>query len=190
MEHQNLLSSDQGSDFLSKVFSACCKLLKIEKFHTSAYHPQADGALERSHRTLAEYLRHYVDKNLQDWDDYVPFAMFVYNTTPHTTTERQPYDLLYGRTAEVPNTLSRTEEVRYNYEDYYSELKQRLQHAHDIARNTIVKKKEKSKTLYDKGVKQITVHVGDKVLTKWHTKKGKLSANWQGPFTVVGHTDT
>lgn len=182
--------SDQGADFLSKVFSACCKLLKIEKFHTSAYHPQADGALERSHRTLAEYLRHYVDKNLQDWDDYIPFAMFVYNTTPHSTTERQPYELLYGRPAEVPNTLSRSEEVRYNYEDYCSELKQRLQRAHDIARNTIIEKKRKSKTLYDHKAKKITVHVGDKVLTKWHAKKGKLSANWQGPFLVVGRTDT
>jgi O-acetyl-ADP-ribose deacetylase (regulator of RNase III) len=182
--------SDQGADFLSKVFSACCKLLKIEKLHTTAYHPQSDGALERSHRTLSEYLRHFVDKNLQNWDDYVPFAMFVYNTTPHTTTDRQPYELLYGRPAEVPNSLSRTEEVRYNYDDYCSELKQRLQQAHDIARQTIVKKKVKSKTIYDRTAKPITVHVGDKVLTKWHTKKGKLSANWQGPFTVVGRTDT
>jgi len=54
--------SDQSSDFLRKVFTSCCKLLKIKKFHTSTYHPQADGTLECSHRTLAEYLRHYVDK--------------------------------------------------------------------------------------------------------------------------------
>lgn len=29
--------SNQGSDFLSKVFTSCCKLLMIEKFHTSVY---------------------------------------------------------------------------------------------------------------------------------------------------------
>lgn len=34
------------------------------------------------------------------------------------------------------------------------------------------------------------MHFGDKVLTKWHVKKGKLSVNWQGPFTIAGRTDT
>lgn len=184
------LVTDQGADFMGKVFSACCKLLKIEKFHTTAYHPQADGALERSHRTLAEYLRHYVDQNVQDWDDYVPYAMFVYNTTPHTTTNRQPYELLYGKPAEVPHSLTRTEEVRYNYDDYSADLKQKLQRAHDTARKTIIEKKEKSKKAYDRTSKPINVHVGDKVLTKWHTRKGKLSAKWQGPFEVVGCTNT
>ena len=43
--------SDQSSDFLSKVFTVYCKLLKIEKFHSSTYHLQADRALERSYRT-------------------------------------------------------------------------------------------------------------------------------------------
>jgi hypothetical protein len=32
--------TDQGPDFLSKIFTACCKLLKIKKFNTTAYHPQ------------------------------------------------------------------------------------------------------------------------------------------------------
>lgn len=116
--------TDQGADFMGKVFIACYKLLKVEKLHTTAYHLQANGALERSHRTLTEYLRHYVDKNLQDWDNYVPFAMFVYNTTLHTTTGKQPYELPYGRPVEIPHSLMRTEEVRYNFDDFYTELKQ------------------------------------------------------------------
>jgi len=66
------------------------------------------------------------------------------------------------------------------------QLKQRLQRAHDTARDTIVKKKENSVAFYDRNVKPITVHIGDKVLTKWHAEKGKLSANWQGPLMVIG----
>jgi len=98
---------------------------------------------------------------LQRYQEYIPFAIFVYNTTPHSTTERQPYELLYGKPAEVPNSHSRTE-VRCNYDDYCYELKQRLQRAHNTARNTIVKKKEKFKALYDRNAKPITVHVGDR----------------------------
>lgn len=89
----------QGADFTGKVFIACCDLLKIEKLHTTAYRPQVNGAPERSHRTLTEYSRHYIDKNLQDSYDNVPFAMFVYNIT----IVKLPDKLLYGRPAEVPH---------------------------------------------------------------------------------------
>jgi len=40
--------------------------LKINKIQTTAYHPESNGALERSHRTLAEYLRHYVGEDQTD----------------------------------------------------------------------------------------------------------------------------
>jgi transposase InsO family protein len=38
--------TDQGPDFMSKIFKECCKLLKINKINTTAYHPQSNGALE------------------------------------------------------------------------------------------------------------------------------------------------
>ncbi|KAL4088932.1 hypothetical protein QTP88_024010 [Uroleucon formosanum] len=45
----------------------------------------------------------------------------------------------------------------------------------DTVKAMIKYEKEKSKALYDRNAKSITVHVGDKVLTKWHAKKGKLT---------------
>ncbi|KAL4083792.1 hypothetical protein QTP88_029108 [Uroleucon formosanum] len=101
------LVSDQGTEFLSRVFTETCKLIGIKHSTTSPYHPQANGALERSHRTLGEYLRHYVDVNQQNWDSYVPYAMFVYNSSVHSSTGKQPYELLYGKTLLVPNSLTK-----------------------------------------------------------------------------------
>jgi len=46
--------TDQGTNFLSEIFKNTCKLLKIDKIQTTAYHSESNGALERSHRTLAE----------------------------------------------------------------------------------------------------------------------------------------
>lgn len=51
-----IILTDCGTEFLSKLFKECCKLLKIEKINTIPYHPQTNGSLERSHRTLIEYL--------------------------------------------------------------------------------------------------------------------------------------
>ncbi|KAL4089038.1 hypothetical protein QTP88_024116 [Uroleucon formosanum] len=92
--------TDQGQDFLSKIFTACRKVLQIDKIKTTAYHPQSNSALERSHRTLAEYLRHFVDEKKQNWDQYLPYSMFVYNSSVHSTTGFQPYELVYDRQLE------------------------------------------------------------------------------------------
>ncbi|KAL4108059.1 hypothetical protein QTP88_018316 [Uroleucon formosanum] len=154
--------TDYGTEFMSKIFKECCKLLKIEKMNTTPYHPQSNGSLERSHRTLAEYLRHYVNKNQTDWDDYVAFATFVYNTTVYTTNY-QPYELVYGFPATVPHTLSRTPQARYNYDDYTYELKQKLQETCKSARDNILKNKEKTKKKYDQEELQVNVKVGDQV---------------------------
>jgi len=59
----SMLVNDQGTEFLSRVLAEICKLLKIKKCNTSPFHPQANGTVERSHRTLREYLRHFVDKD-------------------------------------------------------------------------------------------------------------------------------
>ena len=61
--------TDQGTNFTSEMFKNVCKLLKIEKIQTTAYHPETNRALERSHRTLAEYLRHYINEEQTDWDE-------------------------------------------------------------------------------------------------------------------------
>ena len=72
MEHRisKKILTDQGTNFTNEVFKNVCKFLKIEKMQTTAYHPES-GALERSHRTLAEYLRHCINDELERMVTYV-----------------------------------------------------------------------------------------------------------------------
>jgi len=81
-------------------------LLKIEKIQTIAYHPESNGALERLHRTLAEYLWHYINEDQTDWDEWLFYAMFTYNTTLHTATEFVPFGIMYGHQAIMPTALN------------------------------------------------------------------------------------
>lgn len=126
--------------------------MKIEKIQTTAYYPESNGALERSHRTLAKYLRHYINTDQTDWDEWIPYAMFTYNTTPHTATGFTPFELIYRHAANLPTTLSQPPRPTYTYEDYTNELKEKLR-AHitqQVAKEHICNEKMKAKGNYRK----------------------------------------
>lgn len=179
------LVTDCGTEFLSKVFKEVCQLLKIKQTSTSPYHPQSNGSLERSHRTLAEYLRSFVNKDPQNWDTHVPFAMFCHNSTTHTSTKYQPYQLVYGHPITVPNSFMKNTEPQYNYDDYYFELKRNMQEAQAQAKTHLYDSKQKSKDRYDQKISPLTISIGDKVLIQEKASKGKLAPKWIGPYTVI-----
>ena len=39
------------------IYKRFCRQLKVHKLNTTAHHPESDGALERTHKTMTEYLR-------------------------------------------------------------------------------------------------------------------------------------
>jgi len=104
--------TDQGSNFLSDLFANVCKLLRIKRIKTSSYHPQTNEALERTHRVLVEYLRCYILEDQTDWDKWIPYATFVFNTTPHSSNAFTPHELLFGRRPNIPGILQRDPPLR------------------------------------------------------------------------------
>ena len=64
-----ILQTDHGPNFISEVFRNTYKILKIKKIQSTAFHPESQGSIERSHRVLAEYLRHYANEDQADWDE-------------------------------------------------------------------------------------------------------------------------
>ena len=50
--------TDQGSNILNKIFQNACKFLRIKRIHTTAFHPESKGGIERAHTFLVEHFRH------------------------------------------------------------------------------------------------------------------------------------
>lgn len=186
--------TDQGANFLSQIFKNMCKLLKLRKIRTTAFHPQTNGQLERSHRTITEYLRHFIDKNQTDWDKYLQMAMFTYNTTPHSSTKYTPFELVYGTTATLPSAITKSPKNDYNYNDFISNLRYKFQETRKIAKENIIISKTRSKMQYDKSANAVDFNVGDKILLRdEQCKRGlskKLCSIWLGPYIVLKkHSD-
>lgn len=182
--------TDQGSNFMSEVFRNMCKLLKIKKINTTAYHPETNGALERTHRVLVEYLRCFILDDQTDWDSWIPYAIFVFNTTTHTSTKFMPHEMMFGRLPNIPGCLQKqAPEVRYNYESYIQELRSRLQSCYTRAKENLITQKERNKEYYDKSSNLQLFEVGDKVLLHNETvrrgRSSKLDSQWLGPYVVL-----
>ena len=99
---------------------------------------------------LAEYLRHYVKEDQTNWDQWVAFATYVYNTTEHAATGFTPFELLFGHSSALPSAIKGPLKPQYNYDDYVSELRSRLQMVHQQAHKNLITSKGKSKERYDK----------------------------------------
>jgi hypothetical protein len=54
---------------MSEAFNPIYKLLKDEKIHTTACHPESNGALEVCHKTLINYIRCSCNPKLNNWDE-------------------------------------------------------------------------------------------------------------------------
>jgi hypothetical protein len=189
-----VLLTDQGSNFLSELFSNECKLLRVKRIKTSAYRPQTNGALERTRRVLAGFLRCYILDNQTDWDQWISYATFVFNTTPHSITGFTPYELLFGRKPNIPGILQKEPiEIRYNHNSYVQELKYHLQLCYDVTRSNLNAKKERSKGYYDRNTNVSLFTIGEKVLL--HDEKvrrgrsAKLSPPFIGPYEIIAVED-
>jgi Integrase zinc binding domain/Integrase core domain len=180
-----IIVTDQGTNFTSDLFKRICKMLNIEKLQTTAYHPQSNGALERAHRPLAEYLRMYAEEEPKIWDTLLRFAMFVHNNSPNASTKLTPMICLFGFPADIPSNLKRKPEPVYNAEDYYMQIRYKLQRAHQIARKNMIKSKIRAKKYYDKTINPVKFKIGDKVMLKNPIIKNKFSKIWTGPYEVV-----
>ena len=179
------LVTDNGTNFVSNLFKELYKMLGIRKITTSPYHPEANGALERSHRPLAEYLRTVVKEDATNWDEWLYHAMHIYNNNVHSATKQTPTRILFGFDIDLPTNIKRKPGPLYNHDDYPRVLKYQLQRMHQLVNETQKREKEKSKKYYDRNAKERVFKVGEKVWLRNQNRKNKFSPVWEGPYEIV-----
>ena len=73
--------------------------------HSTTYHPQMNGLVERQNRTLVNMLRVYCSRYMTDWDKYLPQGVGANNSTQYSTTGISPFMMLNGRERAMPLTF-------------------------------------------------------------------------------------
>jgi hypothetical protein len=181
------IATDQGTEFLNNVMSEVCKLLHIKQLSSVAYHHESIGALERSHKVLGAYLRSYLNNHKLDWDLWLPYYTFAYNTKVHEATNYTPFELVFGRLCRLPLNLGPENQFVdpiYNIDEYYLELKNKLQITGLDAREFLQKAKESRARKANSKLAIRIFQPGEKILLK-NEQRNKLEEVYSGPYHVV-----
>uniref|UniRef100_A0A3P9C6A9 Gypsy retrotransposon integrase-like protein 1 n=1 Tax=Maylandia zebra TaxID=106582 RepID=A0A3P9C6A9_9CICH len=90
------VQTDQGSNFMSRIFAQVLQSLGIKHRKSSAYHPESQGALERFHQTLKSMMRKFCLESQKEWDEGLPLLLLAVRESVQESLGFSPAELVFG----------------------------------------------------------------------------------------------
>ena len=115
--YPNHVVMDNSVQFTSHEMKDCFTERGTEHSTTALYHPQGNGLVERMNRTIKEGIQ-LATLQHKDPIQATKDILFVCHTTPHSMTEKTPFELLRGRVAKTklytlgPKASSKFQEIQ------------------------------------------------------------------------------
>jgi hypothetical protein len=97
----NIITSDRGPQFTSSLWKSLCTLLNIHHQPTTAYHPQANGMLERFHRRLKDALRSRTHS--PSWSQQLPWVLLALRAQPAEHHDISPAEAAFNTPLILPS---------------------------------------------------------------------------------------
>ncbi|CAF4701407.1 unnamed protein product [Rotaria sp. Silwood2] len=164
---------------------ALTHLFGYNHIYSTAYHPQTNAVTERFNASMKIQISKLEDKHHNNWDDYLDPVIFAYNTSKHKTTQFSPFELLFGRSPQLPID-PRPQFYTFDRPNICFENLQRiLQVYHQQAKNNIIVQQKYNKERYDKHRPDPHYHIGDRVFTKIFTARGKLDPRYSSEPNII-----
>ena len=180
--------SDRDPRFTASFYEELTKLLGTDLHMSTARHPQSDGQSEREIRTLITALRAFCNDHQNDWDDYLDMLELGFNSTIQSSTQRSPYELLYGVKPRLPIDVALSPIAPHN--PAALDRATRMQEALKFARSQLLDAQERQAVNANRHRRPDAFAVGDRVLlsTEGLTLRdfgNKLCSRFIGPFAIT-----
>jgi transposase InsO family protein len=101
-----ILTTDQGSSFMSHQVCDFVESLKIKLLSSSPYYAQSNGQAESSNKTLIKLIKKKIEKNPKRWHELLSEVLWAHHISKHSTTKVTPFELVYGQEAILPVELN------------------------------------------------------------------------------------
>ncbi len=177
--------TDQGTNFCSRLMKEICNRLNIKQMRTTAYHPATDGNVERFNRTMGDMLATSLTRDRCIWDEYLPYVIYVYNSSIHTSTGETPHYLLYGQDPIEADDISSAFARKRCVDDQHDHFFKIWREAIELAKESFANAQLNQKRYYDVDTSDREFSVGDSVVLRDMRLRSKFDPRWLGPYVVT-----
>ncbi|KAK4324255.1 hypothetical protein Pmani_005095 [Petrolisthes manimaculis] len=171
---------DNAKEFTGHEMRTWADQHGVELLFSTPYHPQANGMIERMHRTLKTVLAQLCEGYPQRWPNLLAECQKVMNAAVHSSTRVTPYVAFFGRhpprniTAPLPTITSDHNDA--------GRLKRLIQEASTVSLR-------RYRAFANRHRKNEKVELGSLVWVKQETiipgTCAKLNQKWKGPYKVA-----
>ncbi|GAU42300.1 hypothetical protein TSUD_136860 [Trifolium subterraneum] len=182
--------SDRDPIFISSFWKELFKMQGTKLQMSTSYHPESDGQTEVVNRCLETYLRCFIADQPRTWVNWIHWSEYWFNTTFHSSTERTPFEIVYGR---PPPSLSRWVQGETRVEAVQRDLLDRDEAIRQL-KAQLLRAQEKMKSQADKKRVDRSFICGEWVFVKLRAHRqhsvvtrinAKLAARYYGPYPVI-----
>ena len=173
-----VIMTDRGTQFLSRVVTRLCELFKVKRARTSGYRPQSNAAAENFNRVIWKCLKAYC-KDQENWNDYLQSIMFAYRSSVSCySTQYSPHLVMMGREMRLPLDVALDSfdlEGTATVDEYMRKILPKVKMIHEVVKANVEENQERYKERYDRNATDTDYAPGTLVwlLTPPKTEKGK-----------------
>ncbi|GJX82973.1 reverse transcriptase domain-containing protein [Tanacetum coccineum] len=99
------LISDRGTHICNCQMEKTIKRYGVVNQFSTAYHPQTNGQVENTNRSLKHILEKTIRNNRKDWSYKLDDALWAFRTTFKTPLGTTPFRIIYDKACHLPVEL-------------------------------------------------------------------------------------
>jgi hypothetical protein len=191
--------SDHDKLFISKFWKALHVLTGVKPKMSTSYHPETDGASERTNKTVIQSIRYHVERNQRGWVKALPRIQFAMMNTVNASTGYSGFQLRMGRSPRIIPPIVPTrvlEEWKFEGEAAINLLRSIDNDVAEAKDNLLRAKAIQAFNANRHHGKEDIYKIGDRVMlstmnrrrdykNKDEKRVAKFFLRWDGPYEVI-----
>lgn len=171
------LITDRGSQFMSSLFKHLTTICGVKLCHTTAYHPQCNGKIERQHRILKAAVRSH---NSVKWTETLPTILLGIRASLKLDSNYSIAQMVYGMSIRLPGEFFENSKNKIDDDTFVTALQNRMRNVRPCSSQ-------------NKNNKSIFVHKDllkcSHVFVRTDRVKKPLEPPYEGPYLVLERSE-
>lgn len=167
------ITTDQGRQFESELFKKLAELTGSAHLHTTAYHPAANGMIERFHRQLKAAIKSH---QTERWTEVLPVILMGIRAAWREDLQATSAEMVFGEPIRLPGQfLGEGDNTKNNADDVVTRLRRTLSELQPRIR----RHGQKNTFVYK------DLATTQQVFLRHDTQTGALQPPYDGPYKVL-----